>query len=279
MALLHEATITPRKGELIEPWLRTRAWWDGPGERGPVASFRLDDPAGQVGMECFLFGSQPGSTLFVPVTYRGAPLAAAGSSLVGTMEHSVLGIRYVYDACWDPVFVAAVLDTIRCGGRQADLRLLRADGSEVVREPTATARGEGAPGVPGHDPGLPVLAVDGADRTTITGAFWELTVMRRLGGAPTGPGLTGQLPGRRRPSPRGGLRLTRLPGRASGVASSDTDSIQRVDCVGSPQHARTHHPAAQAVRRPGSPGLRRFSISVGREVAWAVKESRVSREG
>ena len=57
MALLHEATISPRKDELIEPWLRTRSWWDGVAERGPVASFRLDDPAGQVGMECFLFGS------------------------------------------------------------------------------------------------------------------------------------------------------------------------------------------------------------------------------
>ena len=57
MALLHEATLSPRKDELIEPWLHTRAWWDGVPERDPVASFRLDDPAGQVGIECFLFGS------------------------------------------------------------------------------------------------------------------------------------------------------------------------------------------------------------------------------
>ncbi|MDQ1295539.1 MAG: hypothetical protein QG608_3424 [Actinomycetota bacterium] len=195
MALLHEATLTPGKNELIEPWLRTRPWWDGQVRRGPVASFRLDDPAGQVGLECFLFGSPSGETLFVPVTYRGAPLAGAGSSLVGMMEHSALGTRYVYDACGDPVFVATVLDTIRCGGRQADLRLLKAVGTEVVRVPTATAHGDGAPDVPAHDPEAPVSAVDGTDRTTITGDAWELTVQRRLGPAPDGPGLTGSYEG------------------------------------------------------------------------------------
>ncbi|KGN37892.1 hypothetical protein N803_12590 [Knoellia subterranea KCTC 19937] len=35
-------------------------------------------------MECFLFGSAGGSTLFVPLTYRGAPLAGAEQHLLGT---------------------------------------------------------------------------------------------------------------------------------------------------------------------------------------------------
>ena len=187
MALLHEATITPRKDELVEPWLRTRPWWDGEAERGPVAAFRLDDPAGEVGIECFLMGSPSGSTLFVPVTYRGAALDGAG--LVGTLEHSVLGTRYVYDACTDPVFVATVLDTVRAGGRQADLHLVLADGAQVVREPAATARGDGDPAVPVHDPAQPLAVVDGADRTTVTGPGWELVVMRRAGDAPAGPAL------------------------------------------------------------------------------------------
>src|SRR5688572_19185650 len=104
MALLHEATLSPRKDELVGPWLRTRSWWDGESERAPVGSFRLDEPGGAVGMECFLFGSSSGSTLFVPLTYRGAPLPQGEASLLGTMEHSVLGTRYVYDACADPVF-------------------------------------------------------------------------------------------------------------------------------------------------------------------------------
>ena len=195
MALLHEATISPRKDELIGPWLRTRAWWDGETERAPVGSFRLDDPAGEVGMECFLFGSLSGSTLFVPVTYRGAPLPGAEASLVGTMEHSVLGTRYVHDACADPVFVATVLTTIRCGGRQADLLVRRADGTEVGREPDATVRGEGVSTAPHHDPGVPVSPTDEADRTTIAGAGFELTVMRRLGEAPPGPALSGSFEG------------------------------------------------------------------------------------
>jgi len=159
-----------------------------------VGSFRLDDPAGEVGIECFLFGSATGSTLFVPVTYRGAPLSGTGGPL-GTMEHSVLGTRFVYDACADPVFVATALDTIRSGGRQADLLLLRADGTEVAREPNATAQGEGVSSVPHHDPGVPVSSTEQSDRTVIAGADFELTVMRRLGDAPRGPALTGSFEG------------------------------------------------------------------------------------
>lgn len=195
MALLHEATISPRKDELIDPWLRTRPWWDGIEERGPVGTFRLDDPAGQVGMECFLFGSAAGSTLFVPVTYRSAPRPEAEDSLIGTMEHSVLGTRYVYDAGADPVFVATVLDTIRSGRGQADLLVRMADGTEIVREPATTARGAGAASVPSHDPGRPVAPVDAADRTTITGDGWTLTLMRRLGDVLDGPALTADFEG------------------------------------------------------------------------------------
>jgi len=193
MALLHEASIHPRKDELIDPWLRTRPWWDGVNERGPAASFRLDDPAGEVGIECFLFGSAGGSTLFVPVTYRGAPLAGADGSLLGTIEHSVLGTRYVYDGAADPVFVATVLDTIRSGGQQAELMVRLADGTEAVREPAVTARGAGVPTVPAHDPTRVAPFVDSADRTTVDGDGWTLTIMRRLGEVPDGAALTGRL--------------------------------------------------------------------------------------
>lgn len=195
MALLHEATLSPRKDELVGPWLRTRSWWDGESQRAPVGTFRLDDPGGEVGMECFLFGSAAGSTLFVPVTYRGAPMTHGEAGLLGTMEHSVLGTRYVYDACADPVFIATVLDTIRSGGRQADLRVKRADGTEVDREANATANGEGVSTVPHHDPGRPVTSTDESDRTTIAASGIELNVMRRLGGGPAGPALTGSYEG------------------------------------------------------------------------------------
>jgi hypothetical protein len=148
VALLHEATISPRKDELISPWLRARHWWDAIDERDPVGDFRLDDPAGEVGIQCFLFGSAPGSTLFVPVTYRDAPRPNAETSLIGTMQHSVLGKRWVYDGCADPVVVATVAGVIRNGGREATLRLRRSDGSVIVRESTATVRGNGSANVP-----------------------------------------------------------------------------------------------------------------------------------
>ena len=45
-----------------------------------------------------------GSVLHVPVTYRAAPVAGADEHLIGTMEHSVLGRRWAYDGCADPVF-------------------------------------------------------------------------------------------------------------------------------------------------------------------------------
>jgi len=193
MALLHEAEIHPRKDELIDPWLRTRPWWDGVAERGPAGSFRLDDPAGEVGIEAFLLGSANGSTLFVPVTYRNAPLAGADGSLLGTIEHSLLGTRYVYDGAADPVFVATVLDTIRSGGQQAELVVRLADGTELVREPAVTARGAGEAAVPAHDPTRAVPFADVADRTTVEGDGWTLTIMRRLGEAPEGAALTGRL--------------------------------------------------------------------------------------
>jgi Maltokinase N-terminal cap domain len=195
MALLHDATVSPSKDELVGPWLRTRPWWDGQTVRSPVGSFRLDDPDGAVGMECFLLGSAAGSALFVPVTYRDAPLQNREANLLGTMEHSVLGTRYVYDACSDPVFVATVLHTIRSGGRQADLVLLRADGTEVDRGPSATAKGDGVSTVPHHDPSLFVSPTDESDRTTIAGRNFEITVMRRLDDAPPGPALTGGFEG------------------------------------------------------------------------------------
>ncbi|MEI2826114.1 MAG: hypothetical protein V9F04_06650 [Dermatophilaceae bacterium] len=47
-----------------------------------------------------------------PLTYRSAPLAGADRALVGTIEHSVLGTRWVYDAPHDPAYVAELLRTI-----------------------------------------------------------------------------------------------------------------------------------------------------------------------
>lgn len=196
MAVIHQATIHPTKDELVAPWLRTREWWDGFDERGPVGTFRLDDPADEVGIECFLFDSQGGSMLFVPLTYRGAELPGAESHLLGTMEHSVLGRRWIYDGCGDPVFASTVVETIRGAGHEAVLEVRRSDGSTEVREPSARAWGSGAPEIAALDPGSPVTAMDDHERTVIDAGTLTLTVARRVGRAlPEGPCLNGTFAG------------------------------------------------------------------------------------
>jgi hypothetical protein len=196
MAVLHEATITPTKDELVGPWLRTRRWWDGIDERGPVGSFRLDDPAGEVGMECFLFGSAEGSTLFVPVTYRGAELAGADAHLIGTMQHSVLGDRWVYDGCADPVFVATLAATILTGASQAEQEVHAADGTVSQRAPTVRAHGTGTAGSASTTVISTVAPVDEERRTLIDTDGATLAVARQVGAdLPSGPALVGSYAG------------------------------------------------------------------------------------
>lgn len=107
MSVIHRTTLEPTKLELLAGWLPTRPWYRG-GPQEPKLSkaggFRLDDPEGEVGIEFMVVVS--GQTCMAPLTYRGAPLDGAEHALVGTMEHGVLGRRWIYDACHDPVAVA-----------------------------------------------------------------------------------------------------------------------------------------------------------------------------
>lgn len=118
MAVIHHTTLKPTKLELLAGWLPTRPWYLG-GADAPALTksggFRLDDPEGEVGIEFMMATdtSAPGAvTYLVPLTYRGAPLDGADHALIGTMEHGVLGKRWVYDGCHDPVLVAEVLRLI-----------------------------------------------------------------------------------------------------------------------------------------------------------------------
>lgn len=107
-AEIHDAVLTPGKLDLLRVWIRHQSWFDGdPDQMEQVASYRFVDPEGDVGMEAFLL-SDGTRTLHVPVTYRAAELPEAGDALVGTLDHSVLGHRWVYDALSDPVYVAEV---------------------------------------------------------------------------------------------------------------------------------------------------------------------------
>src|SRR6476646_4180622 len=116
MALLHDATITPSKRELMTAWLATRPWAGGFAPVRTIASYRFDDPAGEVGLEAALLEDAEGALVHVPLSYRGAPLEGAEEFLVGTADHSVLGPRWVYDACGDPVWCSELALAIATGG-------------------------------------------------------------------------------------------------------------------------------------------------------------------
>ena len=75
----------------------------------------------------------------VPMTYRAAPLAGAEEALIGTTEHGVLGLRYVYDGARDPV-LAAQLGALLQGEVGA-----QAQGVSNTPDPSVTASYAGLP--------------------------------------------------------------------------------------------------------------------------------------
>lgn len=179
MALIHRATLTPSKLELLGGWLPSRGWFNGETAVRQLGSYRFDDPDGEVGMEAFLLQGPDGSVLHVPLTYRGAPLADAGELLVGTMEHSVLGTRWVYDGCGDPVWVTALLTAVLTGGIQAQ-ELVDMDGHLEPRVATATVVGSGTPGRHVRPVGA-VSCHDEGPTTVVRTDGFELVVVRVVG--------------------------------------------------------------------------------------------------
>jgi hypothetical protein len=145
MALVHRATVSPSKQELVESWLRTRAWASGRTVAGKLAEYRFDDPAGEVGVETILWRTDDGAVLQTPLTYRAAPLEGAETHLIGTSEHSVLGHRWVYDGCGDPVWAATLTAAILTGGTQAQM-YFEENGERVDVAPRMQVHGSGSPG-------------------------------------------------------------------------------------------------------------------------------------
>jgi maltokinase-like protein len=173
--------VTPTKLEALSAWVPGRPWAAGldTSTLTQVGAYRFDDPAGAVGIETMLVRTADGAVLQVPLTYRGAPLAGAQDALVATMEHSVLGSRWIYDGCADPVCVRALVTAVLTGGQEAELEYDSGHGIEP-RKPTVRVTGSGTAGasVPPIDA---VTAVDGPD-ATIVSAGVALTVRRRLDG-------------------------------------------------------------------------------------------------
>jgi len=177
MALFHRATITPTKAELIAEWAPTQPW--GPPSDVPVeviGSYRFDDPDGRVGMETHL--ARAGDSLLqVPLTYRDEPLEGADDALIGEMQHSVLGTRWVYDGLRDPRHVV-MLAAVAMTGQGEALGMAVYDGRWYIAPSNVRIQGGGW-----TDERVPVdgfeLRADDAARSLLENDRFELTFFRR----------------------------------------------------------------------------------------------------
>jgi hypothetical protein len=178
VALLYKATLTPSKIELLGTWIPKQPWLGDVDATAveAVGSYRFDDPGGEVGMETHLLRVAEGQILQVPVTYRGSPMPGADSLLIGTMQHSVLGERWVYDACGDPVYVSALATVILGGGTHAELDVVT-DAGQVRLDATTQVSGSGFrdSAIP---PIGPVSLSDEGTTTFIRVPHLELTLLR-----------------------------------------------------------------------------------------------------
>lgn len=115
MAIIHRAELSPHKTEILHSFLSERSWGEA-GELELLGAYRFDDPEGEVGVECHLV--RVGETTYhLPLTYRPTRVDGAGEHLLATMQHSVLGERFVYDGLADET----ALDCFRraiCGEQQ-----------------------------------------------------------------------------------------------------------------------------------------------------------------
>jgi hypothetical protein len=181
MALLYDATVIPSKLDLLTAWLPSRSWFTGDADLQRVAAYRFDDPAGEVGLETFLVSAGGEAVFQVPMTYRNAALPGNDEFLLGTTEHSVLGRRWVYDGCADPVWASALATAILTGGTQAE-EFLDRGGRLESRPPSATVRGSGAPGAPVPEI-VAVACFDQGGTTVVQADALELVVARVVGAA------------------------------------------------------------------------------------------------
>lgn len=138
MAILHQATLTPTKLQLVTSQLDQLGWGGGPVDL--IGGYRFDDPDGQVGVEG-LIATRGDDAFHIPLTYRDAPLAGAEPYLIGTLDHSALGKRWVYDAAHDPVAVGCYMRALAGAQEQAVLNVYdRAEQLVEVRDPAVVIR-------------------------------------------------------------------------------------------------------------------------------------------
>lgn len=148
MALMHPyTTLVPSKLEILAAWLPTQPWFSGdPSRIERVGEYRLDDPEGEVGLNGLLVTAGENIVYHVPLTYRNAPLEEGEAFFLGTMEHGVLGTRWVTFGPGDPVYRHVLAATIAQGATGALEKLQDAEGHLSVREVAVPLKGSGEPG-------------------------------------------------------------------------------------------------------------------------------------
>jgi hypothetical protein len=135
------ATLTPSFRDFLPAWIARQPWYRGQGAPAtrPVGFYRLEDPAGDVGLETHLLTD--GTLVYqIPMSYRGEPLrelagdgrADPAAALLAEAEHSELGTRWIYDATRDPVWVAAITELVEAEA-SASTRSDQAIGPASVR--------------------------------------------------------------------------------------------------------------------------------------------------
>ena len=177
MAIVHRATITPTKPELIAKWAPTQPW--GPPADVPIeviGAYRFDDPDARVGMETHLVSY--GTTLLqIPLTYRDEPLEGADDALIVEMQHSVLGTRWVYDGLRDAQLVA-MLAAVAMTGQGEALGMAEYDARWYIAPSNVRIQGGGW-----TQERVPVdgfeLGHDDATTAVFRNDRFELTVFRR----------------------------------------------------------------------------------------------------
>jgi hypothetical protein len=162
VAVIHHTTLEPTKLELLARWLPSQPWYRDNGHEPELVragGFRLDDPAGEVGIE-FMFvrddSDGQGTTYLVPMTYRSGP-RETDDGLIGTSQHGVLGLRWIYDAANDPVMVAQLVALIQ-GTVQAQMQ-----SQSHVPDPTVTGVAVGDGGLNVVASSVPASGPDGTD--------------------------------------------------------------------------------------------------------------------
>lgn len=104
-AIMYDTTVVPSKQEIAHAWA---------GSVKIKGSYRLVDTVeGEVGVEVLIATDLDGRLVQIPFSYRSAEIDPAHT--LSTVEHGVLGTRWVSNALGDPVAVREFIRTILSG--------------------------------------------------------------------------------------------------------------------------------------------------------------------